>query len=528
MAPPPPPKQLTIEEIEAENSQYRQTLNVLKVHLQPIMEQIKRKYKVFRSPVIPHSQYQYLFNEADPNYVRPDVADAPPRPYVPSKDANGTPGLLETATKKFYYNLDIVMIEERLAHGYYIDPHAYLRDVASLESDAKTLGDRALWLKANELLTNVKVDVGNVIDNFRQANVNWDAEWEREQYRQRELKRINKARKKGGVQSAVGQVQLGTANSRHPGNLQNPHTTTAHFQVIGDVASTNGGTSQPNPTQNGTSVPSRAADGDVPMTDADSLAVGAPNTPMQPPSQWPRMEARSLHTSVQATPGGTNNISQISAVQSLPPGVSPSALINEASTTKTSDPSHRSSNFSTQMTNGAHHEPNSLVENMPDTYPLNHDASQGTSSDDQWIHSQAHGLKRGYISQSSQFQGSLAHASTLSSSGNKSSHAPSMANLLNDPSPDEPSQSQRQYGSSQQVEVDEQQAQFFLEQVTMRTSGCTIEQLQQIYREMMVELWKTRGEHNRTKVLISVSSVFNEAIGDIELTQGLQQSSQPI
>ncbi|KAI2626557.1 AAA-domain-containing protein [Hypoxylon sp. NC1633] len=523
VAPPPPPKKLTREEIVAENRQYRRQLNLLKNHLQPILDQIKRKYKSFRSPAIPQSQFQYLFDEADPNYVRPDVAaDAPPRPYVVSKDKDGTPGLLQTATQKFFYNLDTVTIEERLAHGYYINPEAFLKDVKSLEHDAANLGDRALWLKANELCTNVDVDVGDIADKFSKI-VDWNHEWNREQFRRRELKRLEKASKRGdAAQAGVGEAQNGEIPLNHrPIHIQNTHTTTAHFQVIGNEPNVNtNGTPSRAPT-NGTSVPSRVADGDVQMTDVDSQAPG-PNFPMQPPSQWPHMEAQTFHTSVRATTGETNQISQFSAVQSLPPGLSPSELLNDASTTKTSDPSNRSSNFSTQATNGVHREQSSPTDNaLPDTLPIP-GQSQATSSDEAWVHSQAHGLLRGYIpasSQSSHVQASPA--------GGRSSHAPSVANLLNDPLPDEPSQSQSQrQSSSQQVDMDEVQAQYFLDSITERTSGYAIEQLQQIYREMMVELWNTRGEHNRMKVLNSVTRVFNQAIANIKPIQGLLQSSQ--
>ena len=59
-----------------------------------------------------------------------------------------------------------------------------------------------------------------------------------------------------------------------------------------------------------------------------------------------------------------------------------------------------------------------------------------------------------------------------------------------------------------------------------RTSGCTIEQLQQINRELMAEIWRTRHENNRMKVYTSVTRVFNEAISDIESTQQVMQASQ--
>ncbi|KAI5859368.1 AAA-domain-containing protein [Durotheca rogersii] len=525
VAPPPPPKKLTREEAKLEWLRYRQLLNLLKVHLQPIMDQIKRKYKTFRSPLIAQTQYQYLFDEADPNHVRPDVADALPRPYIISKDREGYPGLLETSTNKFYYNLDIQTIEERLANGYYTKPLAFLKDIECIEHDAKNSGDKALRLKANELYTNVEVDVNDVDQKFRAMGVNWEDMFSKEQARRNA--RRERHRKRMAIQSAADQAQAGVGNGRspplgRPARLQKLHTTMAHFQLIGDEANGDKDDSLLHPTVNGTSVPSRDDGDDVTMTDIEGQTLEGPNTSMQPPSQWPRMDIRSIHTSVHVTTGGTNQMSQVSAVQSLPAGVSPSALINDASTTKTSDPSNRSSNFSTQATNGIHNEHSSLLENIPDTQPV--PGTSHASSEDQWLRSE---VLRGHTQQSGSSQGSRAQASPA---GARFSHAPSMANLLNDPSPDEQSQSQRPPGSSasQQVELDETQGQFFLEELTKRTSGCTIEQLQQIYREMMVELWKTRGEHNRMKVLNSVTRVFNEAINDIESMQGFLAPSQTV
>lgn len=248
---------------------------------------------------------------------------------------------------------------------------------------------------------------------------------------------------------------------------------------------------------------------------------------MQPPSQWPHMEPLPLNLSTRATTGGTTQISQVSAVQSLPPGVSPSALVNDASTTKTSDPSNRSSNWSTQATNsnGVHPEQSSPVEQIPDTQPYG-PASQATSSDNQWPHSQAQGLAQGLIHAPGFSQASRTNASPAAT---KSSHAPSMANLLNDPLPDEASQSQRQSGRSSgsaQVELDEALGADFLGQLTKRTSGCTIEQLEQLNHEMMAEIWRTKNEHNRMKVLDSVTRIFNESMDDIQSMQKVFQPSQ--
>ncbi len=103
-----------------------------------------------------------------------------------------------------------------------------------------------------------------------------------------------------------------------------------------------------------------------------------------------------------------------------------------------------------------------------------------------------------------------------------------MANLLTDPSVDQDSLSQRQSVSSgsAQVELDENLASHFLDGLTKRTSGCTIEQLQQINSELMAEVWRTRHENNRMKVYTSVTKVFNQVISDIESMQQVMQLSQ--
>ncbi|KAJ3558439.1 hypothetical protein NPX13_g9708 [Xylaria arbuscula] len=501
IAPPPPAKKLTKEEIHNEDIRYRQALNLMKVHLQPIMDQISKKYQKFRHPVILESQYQYLLDEADPNYVRPDVADAPPRPYEFSEDSDGYPGLRETATGKFFYNLDVNIIETRLANGYYWRPYEFLKDVRALKSDAESIGDRARWLKASELLANVEVDVLDVDEKLRNQGINWERLYET--HKQRKSEREERARKKHAMQSVLDAARAGAGNNDTSQNgLQTPsmQTTTAQFQVIGGPP--NGGTvgaAVSTAATNGTSGHSRSAGEDVEMRDAGDPSVRL--NQMHPPSQWPSMPPRSLDTSAIATPGHTTQISQVSAVQSLPHGMSPSALANDASTTRTSDPSNRSSNLSTQLTNGE-------ADNIPDTLSWPHSQAQPTSSDELWPHSQAQALLKGIIPQPRFSQDSQ---SQTSPSAPKSSHAPSMANLLNDPL-EEGSPSQPLSQKPPQVEVNDHSAKNLLEEFTKRTSGCTIEQLEQINRDLMSELWTTRGEHNRMKVLHSITRVFNETL----------------
>jgi hypothetical protein len=59
------------------------------------------------------------------------------------------------------------------------------------------------------------------------------------------------------------------------------------------------------------------------------------------------------------------------------------------------------------------------------------------------------------------------------------------------------------------------------------SSGCSIEQLEQINRELMETLWKERGEYNRNLVADKLVHVFNQTITDIEDMQKVLAASQP-
>ena len=170
VAPPAPEKPLpplSGAELKAQKKRDRQTLNALKIRLQPIMDQIRTKYKKFRTGVIEESQIRYLFDEADPGTLTSDVPtdmrmQASFRPFEIGKDKHGEPGLIDQANNKFYYNIDTVTIERRLSNGYYKRPKDFLADVKRLAKDARTFGDEDRLLKANELLANVEVDIGAI------------------------------------------------------------------------------------------------------------------------------------------------------------------------------------------------------------------------------------------------------------------------------------------------------------------------------------------------------------------------------
>lgn len=198
--PPEPEKPVVLskEDIKAQKRRDRQTLNMLKLRLQPIMDQIRTKYKKFRTGVIDESQIRYLYDETNPEIVGSDLqrdmfVQSTFRPFEIGKDAHGEPGLIETATGKFFYNLDSVTIEKRLSNGYYKRPKDFMADVKRLAKDARTIGDQERLLKANELLTNVEVDVGTIEYGEPAFTAECERVYQRELEREKEA--LDKAKK---------------------------------------------------------------------------------------------------------------------------------------------------------------------------------------------------------------------------------------------------------------------------------------------------------------------------------------------
>ncbi|KHN99572.1 ATPase, AAA-type, core [Metarhizium album ARSEF 1941] len=525
VAPPVAEKPPTKEQVKALKRRDHQWLNALKIQLQPIMDQINRKYKKFRQPVIPQSHIDYLFAESDPDFVRPDLAGGAVRPYEIVKDKHGNEVLRDTATGKCYYNLETTTIEERLSNGFYARPQDFLFDIKALAKDARNSGDKERTLKANELLSNVEVDIASIEAN--NAAVDWEGLHRRQV--QRAAEAAEKERKRKAMQSILERVQsdLGGGNdSDSQGPLTLGETvpgsrTTARFQLRSPLSNGQEETAgqDQNRSSNGTDGLSRERD--VHMGGVDGFSQQATQASVMGPP------ASCENESTKVT--GMTQISQRSAVTALPPGVSPSAVLNDASTTKTSDPStHRSSNLSTQLTNGNHGAQQSSGGGEQDAELLDTLLlpSQATPSDEAWHYPHAHGLARGQRAPgTTNVTGSQV---STPSQARRSSGQPGDA--LAQPSQEQQSQEVaglRYTGSSasQPPEV-ESSIDNLLHVLTDGTSGCTIEQLEQINRELMDEIWKSRHEWNRHAVVVHLGGVFNDVISDIEQTQGLGSLSQ--
>lgn len=533
LAPPPPVREPTKEEIKAQKKRDHQLLNLLKVQIQPIMDQIHRKYKKFRQPVIPQIQIQYLLDELDPNFVRPDIPQF--RPFEIDTDKDGVQGLRETASGKFFYNLDTTTIEERLSNGYYARAKDFLADIRSLAKDSKHIGDKDRTLKANELLTNVEVDIAGIEANpiFADCENVYLRQLQRTKEREKKYKkrqaeelgfenivRSDVPEASGGLGSdaqSSGPLMLGEAiPGRRPPALA-PLVHTPSGLSNGFSADEVHGHS------NGTSVPSRAGD-DIQMGGTDD---GNASQRMQPPH----------HPSVASGPSATRpntQLSQKSFFQEISHNTPVKDMVNYASTTTSGKKT--SEGWSTQATNGVSNQNSSSpVERGGDSQlPDTQRNTQNDTSSEEWTHSQAHALARGHLGMSypsqtpsSNSQNSQNPVVPPFSAGPKmptSRSHPSFANLLND-SPVEPTSSQA--SSQKDLILDDYFVDDLLKRLVEGSSGCSIEQLEQINRELMETLWKMRGDYNRNLVASALVQVFNETITDIEEMQRVLNASQP-
>ncbi|KAI9746699.1 MAG: hypothetical protein M1818_000413 [Claussenomyces sp. TS43310] len=568
VAPPPPPKIPSKEELKAQRKRDMQLLNALKICIQPIMEQINRKYKKLRNPVIPQSQIQYLFDEQDPNYVRPDVVQF--RPFELDKDKDGITVIKETASGKIFYNLEITTIEERLSNGFYARPKDFLADIRSLAKDARRFGDRDRILRANDLLANVSVDIETIENMPAFANV--EGLYQRQMRRTKE--KLEKYRKRAEVDAGLSsllradipQPGLDAATDDHSGplTLGEPisgsrfHALSTPFSNKSALSNGYSGTSsQHHSHQNGSSATSRNSGEDVHMGGTDESAHQTPTVSqaMGPPALSSRGPSN-----LSSHPTGRNvQPSQHSAVMEIPADLSPNSLINPASTTtsgQTQSKPPSSGVNNTPLTNG-----NSQVQGdsqlldtqrdsqMPDSQHAAHPESQresqlpesqrtaqSSSGEKEWAHSQAQAMARGqflppYHSQtpSSGSQRAVAETRVFDAARGVTTSRQVGSLLSHDGAGDEAGNtgaSSSQASSQKEVIIDEEQLAKMLENMVQKSSGCSIEQLEQINRELMDEIWTSRGEWNRSRVASQLGAVFSTTILDIEEMQKVLKPSQ--
>ncbi|KAL2004369.1 hypothetical protein VTN02DRAFT_2015 [Thermoascus thermophilus] len=565
VAPPPPPKPPTPptkEQLKAQKKKDHQTLNLLKIRIQPIMDQIK-KYKRFRTGVIDESQIRYLFEDEDPNIVTSDLPleqRTTFRPFEKDFDKHGVPGLRETVSGKFYYNLEIVTIEKRLSNGYYKRPKDFLADIKRLAKDARQLGDQERILRANELLSNVEVDIGTI----EQTDPALVAECENVYLRELERERaaIERAKRAEEADSIMGpppatNVPHGNTDStvssgpvvlgepfpnghsnvlpRHAppsGNSTVSFLTNGYHRGGGSDLNEDGGHAA---ASNDSHLSRGDGDGDVYMTNSETHSGGDTQNSSFGPSAQPKPPLSHTAPSQQIRQkSGLSSLSQKGPMTPMAPGSQPGDYANDASTTQTTSDKKASD----QSTGPQYHTQSpvagsGLRQEFPDLTPYpdrvsqeEHlpDTQQGENSRlctqeetlltgiSEFAYSQ-NSIPNGSQSQARP-QGSQQPPVPLFDAPAKQAHQPSnVQSLLNE-------------DASHNLVVDHQYVEELHEQLTQRTSGCSVEQLEQINTNLMDCVWRMRGEWSRTKVAGAVKDTFNEVLDDMQAMQEFGPISQ--
>lgn len=529
------PKEIAARE-KAQRKKDQLTLNKLKSTIQIIMDNLKKKHRRFFKPILDPDWYAYLIDEQNPNRVTSDLdreqqeAEGANRPWELSKDSKGVGVLLHVESGNKYYNLDLSQIEQRLSNGYYKRPKDFLFDIKTLAKDSKTYQDAERTLKANEMVANVEVDIDSWFTG-EGAQYLWltqecDALYEREVQRAKKAQeKRNKAIAEGkevppevpmvppeqshGTTEASGPIVLGEPIPRYPPVTpsRQPHD-----------PSLSNGTSADHSHQNGSTVPSHAADEDSIMPDSQQDVTASTQadlqfqTPSRPNTQMTQK-------------------SQVSARTFVNPSMLPHDYHNSASTTTSGNQtSKRSSDnkFGTQSSNGVSHVglPEFIApaggSQLPDTQgapelffhrlgleppiPPDYTADSNFDAEPQFISSQASGSPPSQTSQPSQSSQMPAPAPPV--------HKSNITDLLAEPQP-EP-----------QLLIEESSVEQLHSLLVSASSGCSLEQLEQVNAALMETIWQHRREYNRNKVASAVAAAFNVIIEDIGKMQQILKQSQ--
>ncbi|KAF6230221.1 hypothetical protein HO133_004561 [Letharia lupina] len=557
--PPEPPKEPpapTKAEQKAQKKKDRLHLNLLKLRIQPIMDQIKLRYKKFRTGVIDETQIRYLYEEEDPNIITTDLPPEerqpdPSRPFEKATDDHGEPGLINEASGKFFYNMEIVTIEKRLSNGYYKRPKDFASDIKKLAKDAKAIDDQDRLIKANELQANVEVDMENIAVQEPWLAAELENVYVRETKREREM--VEKAKRLAAVEGrelaiipsnvppgdigasatehSVGPIVLGqplingltTHHPTTPSNPSQPSTLTNGLSAgLSDLSNLHG-----HHQSNGTSVPSRG-EGNIHTSPSDD----APSTERetQGSSFGPSAQTRPLGSytggpaSIDQRRSIPGSLSQKSLITPLAEGSNLADYTNYASTTSSDKRNTGSSaDKNTQSTTGKIEGPDFSA--FPDTAEAN---SQLPDTRGNTQASQSSALPNSNPSDPSSSQGQLSQPERLS----QTPAVPlfhrdrtDINSILNDPVPG----ASRALATLQpQLIIDQALSANLLHNVVAQTSGCSIEQLEQVYSALMNEIWRTRGEWDRGKVALQLNRVFADVMADIHSCQGLAAGSMEI
>ncbi|KAL8681743.1 MAG: hypothetical protein Q9186_002131 [Xanthomendoza sp. 1 TL-2023] len=568
---PEKPAMPTKAQLKEQKKRDRYLLNMLKLRLYPIMDQIKLRHKKFRTGVIDESQIRYLYEEEDPSIVSTDLPHNERnrdqyRPYEKGTDGHGEPGLLETATGRFFYNMEVVTIEKRLSNGYYKRPKDFLSDIKKLAKDAKVVGDADRLLKANELLSNVEVDMAIIETEIAHLLDELEQVYTREMQREKNL--MEKQKKLVGAEER--RLQLITTGDPQI-DLENPTQESSGPVVLGEPM-TNGVALHPvtpsNPSQpsqsnllshslslpisdlndlqprhrqsNGNSVPSR--DNDMQISNSFNGTSTSPDQGTQDSSFGQSAQTRPFTSHTGAINSlehrkAANQLTQTGVSTPMAEGSNPQDYTNYASTTTSSGKRNTGSTGEKTMNsmsvefNTQSDKSNTQVNTQSDkcNTQINTQSDKSNTPNTQSSKGKVPGPNFKTLPEHPSMTLSqlpdtqpLHWGSQLPGRGsNSSSQVQSQTNIAPHNRPNTINALLNDDVSA----IDPCAIDRFLDTVVDKSSGFSVEQLEQMYSMMMDKIWKTRGNSNRNQVVQEVTREFEDVLEDMEECQKFLERS---
>lgn len=141
------------KQLKSHQHQDMKLKNTLKIKLSGLMDLFKNRYKRFRKPPVDDAFLVHLFEPEGYQQANPDWQPT----YI--KD-DGM--ILEVATGKKFFNMDLDIVEERLWNGFYSEPKQFLKDIELIYRDAATMGDRERVIKASEMFANAQMGIEEI------------------------------------------------------------------------------------------------------------------------------------------------------------------------------------------------------------------------------------------------------------------------------------------------------------------------------------------------------------------------------
>jgi ATPase family AAA domain-containing protein 2 len=185
-APPPPPKVWTKTELDDHAGKDKQTINTVKIKLSGLMDLLKKKYQRFRKSVIDDKDMELLAR-----------GEAEPECLAHTRFRRNEDGMIrEVTSNKKFYGMDLDQVNDRIWNGYYLTAPQFVFDIQCMVHDAKTWPDRDRTNRAEEMLVNTQTYISEVFDETLNMECQRMAEREYERQKIKLAEKEAKAKKK--------------------------------------------------------------------------------------------------------------------------------------------------------------------------------------------------------------------------------------------------------------------------------------------------------------------------------------------